>query len=570
MQKTCVNCGSNFEITEEDIKTYEDISPTFEGTKYPIPPPTDCPDCRHQCRCAFRNERVLYNRTCDLCKKPMVTVCSGERSFPIYCQDCWWGDGWDSEEYARDFDFDQPFFEQFQDLMDNCPRLSLNNTKHENSGYCNQCVCNKNSYLLWGSDENQDSMYGYWIQRCFDTFNSSNTADSTLCADVVDCEKCYKCIYCQDLVNCSDCAFCFDLIGCQNCFKCAGLRNKQYYIENKSHSKEEYEAKLKEFNLGSFSQYEKLKQKFPDVHCKVPHKYVHTINSENCTGDYISNSKDCHRCYDAFDCEKCRYAYNLVHQHYNNVDVSYVTETRNVFQVMSAVGEHLYFSTQTWYSSNAWYCDQVKSSHNMFGCCGIKQKKHCILNKQYSEEEYKSMIPKIIEHMQKTPLRSSVASEGQAGEWGHFFTSSLSPFAYNETVAQDYYPLTKEQATKLGYRWQENIDEPPQAEKVIPAEKLPDSIDDIPDDVLNWAIVCDVTNRPFKIMRKELEFYRQVRLPIPRLHPDERQMRRMAMRNPRKLWGRTCDKCGKEFQTTYAPERPETVFCEECYLNEVY
>jgi hypothetical protein len=32
------------------------------------------------------------------------------------------------------------------------------------------------------------------------------------------------------------------------------------------------------------------------------------------------------------------------------------------------------------------------------------------------------------------------------GEWGEFFPLPLSPFGYNETVAQDYFPLTSEEA----------------------------------------------------------------------------------------------------------------------------
>ena len=27
--------------------------------------------------------------------------------------------------------------------------------------------------------------------------------------------------------------------------------------------------------------------------------------------------------------------------------------------------------------------------------------------------------------------------------------------------------------------------------------------------------------------------------------------------------------CPNEFETTYAPERPEIVYCEQCYLREV-
>ncbi len=158
----------------------------------------------------------------------------------------------------------------------------------------------------------------------------------------------------------------------------------------------------------------------------------------------------------------------------------------------------------------------------------------------------------------------------KAGEWGEFFPVAISPFTYNESVAQEYFPLTREEVEEHGWKWKEEKDEMPKVSKVIPAQKLPDSIEEVPDDILNWAIECEATKRPFKIIRQELDFYRKMRLPIPHFHPDERHRRRMALRNPRKLWKRSCAKCGKEIETTYAPERPEIVYCENCYLKEVY
>ena len=188
----------------------------------------------------------------------------------------------------------------------------------------------------------------------------------------------------------------------------------------------------------------------------------------------------------------------------------------------------------------------------------MTNKNYCILNKQYTKEEYEALVPKIIEKMRAD------------GEWGEFFPVTMSPFAYNETVAQEYFPLSKEEVLARGWKWRDQSDEMPKVDRVSPAAQLPDSIDDIPDDILNWAIECDATKRPFKIIKQELEFYRQMRLPVPRLHPDERHRRRMALRNPRKLWKRECQKCGKDIETSYAPDRPEIVYCEECYLAEVY
>ena len=137
-------------------------------------------------------------------------------------------------------------------------------------------------------------------------------------------------------------------------------------------------------------------------------------------------------------------------------------------------------------------------------------------------------------------------------------------------MALEYFPLTRKEVEERGWQWREEKDEVPKVAKIIPAETLPDAIDDITDDILNCAIECAVTQKPFRIIKQELEFYRESKLPVPRLHPDERHKKRIELRNPRKLWDRTCDKCKKAIQTSYAPERPETVYCEECFRKEVY
>jgi len=67
----------------------------------------------------------------------------------------------------------------------------------------------------------------------------------------------------------------------------------------------------------------------------------------------------------------------------------------------------------------------------------------------------------------------------------------------------------------------------PKVEKIIPANALPDNIKDIPDDILNRAIKCEVSEKLFKIISQELEFYRKYNLPIPRKHPDIRYLDRM-------------------------------------------
>ena len=40
-------------------------------------------------------------------------------------------------------------------------------------------------------------------------------------------------------------------------------------------------------------------------------------------------------------------------------------------------------------------------------------------------------------------------------KYGEFFPAEISPFCYNETQAQDYFPTTKKKALKMGYRWRD-------------------------------------------------------------------------------------------------------------------
>ncbi|MFA6258552.1 MAG: hypothetical protein WCX79_02535, partial [Candidatus Paceibacterota bacterium] len=84
----------------------------------------------------------------------------------------------------------------------------------------------------------------------------------------------------------------------------------------------------------------------------------------------------------------------------------------------------------------------------------------------------------------------------------------------------------------------------------------------------------------FKIIPDEYQFYKRMNLPIPRFCPNCRHYNRLKQRNPMKLWHRQCmceneshghkGRCKKEFETSYAPDRPEIVYCEGCYNKEVY
>src|SRR3989338_11693288 len=98
--KVCQNCKSSFTIDASDFDFYKKID---------VPPPTWCPECRQKRRYAWRNERVLYRRNCDLCGKRSVTIYSPNKPFKVYCPQCWWSDKWSGLDYGRDFNFSRSF-----------------------------------------------------------------------------------------------------------------------------------------------------------------------------------------------------------------------------------------------------------------------------------------------------------------------------------------------------------------------------------------------------------------------------------------------------------------------------
>lgn len=80
---------------------------------------------------------------------------------------------------------------------------------------------------------------------------------------------------------------------------------------------------------------------------------------------------------------------------------------------------------------------------------------------------------------------------------------------------------------------------------------------------------CANCNKDFLIVDPEQEFYKKKELPLPTECPKCRQDKRLAMRNERNLYKRTCSKCGKDMISTYSAESPYVVYCQTCFWEYV-
>ncbi|OGJ60781.1 hypothetical protein A3C37_02740 [Candidatus Peribacteria bacterium RIFCSPHIGHO2_02_FULL_53_20] len=548
MDNTCSTCGAQFSIDEIDRDFYNRMT---------VSDPIDCPVCRRQRRLMFRNFFNLYHRTCDLSGKKIISMYDENVLFPVYEMHEWWSDKWDPLSYGKEANTHEPFFTQIKSLHHSVPRMSVVNAQCENTDYCTMSFASRNCYLVCGNVGNEDCAYGHILNQCKNCFDCVYCFNSELCYECSDCVQCYGISFSRDCDNCTSSAFLVHCTGCTDCFGCVGLHNKKYHIFNEVHSKEEYEKKISQLNVGDHRIIADIQARVASLIGEEIVKLYHGFNCENVTGDYFYNCKNIVDGYDLKNCEDCRHCGTL-QGHRDAHDCNYALQATELsYNSLTSYGHNILCCQGCMaISSNITYCDNCFSCKDCFGCVGLKQHQYCILNKQYSENEYRMVRSQLVEHMRKT------------GEWGQFFPHALSPFAYNETMASLYFPLTTGEVLKRGWKWKEA--DAKEQQYLGPRYEVPDDIKDVSDDIMKHILTCEVTGRLYKIIPQELKFYRDMRIPVPRKCPDQRRTERMVLRNPRKLFDRTCAKCKKGIETTYALERPETVYCEECYLSTVY
>ncbi len=550
--KQCQNCKKDFVIESEDFNFYEKIK---------VPAPTFCPECRLQRRLSYRNDYIFYNRRCDLCDRNIISIYSPDNPQIIYCNKCWWSDKWDPKSYAQDFDFSRPFFEQFQEFRVRIPALALfndNNIGSENCEYTQDLAFSKNCYMcmvMWKIQGCMYSSYGADTKDTVDSMGIFGTGEGLY--EVMYSEKCYGCRYVYKSTSLINCSYCYNCNDCEDCFMCVNLRGKKYFFKNKQYSKEEYKKILSDYNLDSWSGNNKAEKEFNEFLLSQPLKYAILKNCVSCTGENITNSKNSKYNFHLRRSENSKFLENGDTQK-DSYDLCVGGELSECYEGLTPDHSNKsLFSIYTWKCMNIEYSESCQSSNNCFGCVALKHGRYSIFNKEYSKEEYELLKEKIINHMKDN------------NEYGEFFPMKDSPFAYNESMAMFSFPLSKEDILLKKLKWQNNIQETRGKTTLF---DIPDKIENVSDVIVDEILECTKCQRNYKITLDELSFYRKWGIPIPRLCFFCRLRNRFEKRGPSKLWHRKCMKegCNNEFETSYAPDRSEIVYCEKCYQNEVY
>ncbi len=559
--RNCQNCKKEFTLDSDDFAFLE---------KMKVPPPTFCPECRFVRRLAYRNERRMFKVKDATTGKEIFSLYPEASGRKIVTQEEWFSDSWNPEDYGREYDFSKPFFTQLFELDKDVPIYALNEHGLVRSDYCGNASYLKDCYLIFNSNRTENSMYGNAIDRCTDCVDNSNAGDCERCYEsfwIANCYQCYFCIMCADSRNMW---FARDCLGCSDCFGCANLRKKSYCIFNEQYSKEDYHAQIEAMKLDTREGIEKARESARAFWDTQPHKYHQGLRNLNSTGAYVSECKNAIDCYLVRESENLRHCqYMVVPGNKDCMDACIWGENTELCYETSICGDKAYnlrFSVDCWPNvRDSEYSMHLKSSSDCFGCIGLRSKQYCILNKEYSKEEYVALVEKIKAHMNEMPY---VDAQGNEYRYGEFFPTELAPFGYNNTLCLEQFPLTKEEAVAKGYKW---IDVPKGNYTITKnSDDVSTAIKDVDESIIKEVFGCRDCGSAYRIQVNELSFLKKENLPIPHLCPECRHVRRIADRLKPTLYHRSCDnKCGNEFDTAFPPETKSPIFCETCYQNMV-
>ncbi len=329
--------------------------------------------------------------------------------------------------------------------------------------------------------------------------------------------------------------------------------------------------------LGSYSAMRQVSIEVQKIRNSLPVKYIHGRQNVNVTGDYIYHSKEVRNSFIVTGGQNCKYTMWVVVKPAKDCwdYTEYGCATEKAYECITTAdgASNMKFCNNVQRNtSDAEYCANSYGLKNCFGCVALKSKQYCILNKQYSQEEYEALVIKIRQHMNDMPY---VDAKGRTYAYGEFFPIELSQYAYNETSAHEYFPLTKEEAIAHGYRWKDFEEKAHQPTKKW--SDLPDKISECDDTMLNDIILCKEWDddavkaqqhkctKAFKLTPYELEFCRRFLIPLPRRCPNSRYYFLTKSRNGLTLYDRSCQQCGVELKSSYSPDKPNIINCDQCY-----
>lgn len=291
------------------------------------------------------------------------------------------------------------FLTDYQKLIKSLPQPTLYGGRNEDVTFCDHIYHSFNTYHSFQGGRLRDCAYMYdctgadYNTFCVDCFDCDHCSTCELCYECFVAYNCYNSSYLEYCLKLSDCHFSIHCRNSQNLFGCAELQHKQYCIFNVQYTKKEYEKKveilLKRPAEENLKDLEKLRRKLPQPWMRV------TRRSENSFGDNIIDSKNSYFCFFANECEDSAYLFDC--QFSRDCFDSYGLHECELCYEITNLG-HSYNCNYIHagdFLTDCHFCTNCYNSQNLLGCVNLKNKKFCILNKQYTKTEYWQKLKEI-------------------------------------------------------------------------------------------------------------------------------------------------------------------------------
>lgn len=545
---TCSVSGEKFQISDLEIELRQKAG--FDTL------PTTAPWVRMRHRGAFWPHWHLYRRKCDRTGQFIISVFSPDCPYPVWYRKEWLEH---ADPPSAEFDPDQAVFPQMWEFFQRSPLPHKNGTGNQNCEYSDDCWYSKNCYLAHSIVECEDLKYCYRILYIKDCQFCAFTFHSELCTDAINCYRCFDVRYALHCRNCHNCSFLYDCRNCSDCLFCFNLRNKQYCIGNRQLTKEQFEMEKKKWNFASRTVYDQAKEHFAHMMKTLAwHRAAFVDKCHESTGNFLDNCKNCHNCYFTGNTED---GTNGIR---GDINVKSSTDMMGFFESellcdTVQVQDKCYTiqashnCTQCRFCTYCAYCFQCE---HCFGCCGLVGKKYHIFNRKYSPKEYEKLRAKIVEKMKET------------GEWTQFFPGYFAPNPYDESWSINHFPLTDSEKKTLGFRLSSPVER--RDPKALSPDKIPDTAEDVAEELSQKVFWDPVLHRPFKILKADIAFAQKMQVPLPNTFYTRRLRENFAwLFFDGKMRETTCGRSGAKIHTTWPEEYDGRILSEAEYLKVI-
>ncbi len=292
----------------------------------------------------------------------------------------------------------QTFFSELQKIISTLPKRPIYSPNSEDCDFADRVIFGKNLKYCFDSQHCVDSMYIADSYSAVDCIDGDYLFESQSCYECVGTYKTFNCAYQEQCEQTQDCLYGYKLFGCHDCFGCVQLKNKSFCIFNRQLSEEDYRKKVEQLKKLPA---EKILAMVEELKNRLPRIPIYEGDNENTPfGNYIWFDKNCYMLFDGSWDENCAYLYDSFHNK-NCLDMTYSGENmelsyESIDSEQSFNCNYIFRSSNSQDSSYIINCVDVK---DCLGCVNLAHKQYCILNRQYSKEDYERLAPQILEQL---------------------------------------------------------------------------------------------------------------------------------------------------------------------------